>query len=86
MEAKNINENNLLEVGFEKQYVHRKDGFYTRDVNDKFYFTVDFKTMTLSIQLKGYGHIQKLKHIKTIEQIADLFSALTGKTLLEAVS
>jgi len=86
MEAKNINESNLLEIGFEKQYAHRQDGFYTLDVNDKFYFTVDFKTMTLSIQLKGYGHIQKLEHIKTIEQIVDLFFALTGKTLLEAVS
>lgn len=86
MKAKNINENNLLEVGFEKQYAQRKDGFYTLDVNDKFYFTVDFKTMTLSIHLKGYGHIQKLEHIKTIEQITDLFFALTGKTLLEAIS
>ena len=86
MEAKNINENNILEIGFEKQYVHRKDGFYTLDVNDKIYFTIDFKTMTLSIQLKGYGHIQRLEHIKTIEHIDDLFFALTGKTLLEAVS
>jgi hypothetical protein len=85
MEAKKINENNLLEVGFEKQYGHLEDGFYTLDVNDKFCFTVDFKTMTLSIQLKSYGHIQKLEHIKTIEQITDLFFALTGKTLLEAV-
>jgi hypothetical protein len=86
MEAKNINENNLLEIGFKKQYAHREDGFYTLDVNNKFYFTVDFKTMSLSIQLKGYGHIQKLKHIKTIEQITDLFFALTGKSLLVAVS
>ena len=86
MEAKNINESNLLEIGFEKQYAHREDGFYRLDVNDKFYFTVDFKTMTLSIQLKGYGHIQKLQHIKTIEQITDLFFALTGRTLLETVS
>lgn len=85
MKAKNISENSLLEIGFEKQYAHRKDGFYTLDVNDKFYFTVDFKTMTLSIQLKGYGHIQKLGHIKTIEQVADLFFALTGKSLLEVV-
>ncbi len=82
MEAKNINDNNLIDIGFEKQYTHRKDSFYTLDVNDKFYFTVDFKTMTLSIQLKGYGHIQKLEHIKTIEQITDLFFALNGKTLL----
>lgn len=86
MEAKNIKENSLLEIGFEKQYAHRKDGFYTLDVNDKFYFTVDFKTMTLSIQLKGYGHIQKLEHIKTIEHITDLFFALSGKNLLEAIS
>jgi len=86
MEAKNINENNLLEIGFKKQYAHREDGFYTLDVNDKFYFTVDFKTMSLSIQLKGYGHIQKLKHIKTINQVTDLFFALTGKSLLVAVS
>ena len=86
MEAKNINENSLLEIGFEKQYAHRKDGFYTLDVNDKFYFTVDFKTMSLSIHLKNYGHIQKLEHIKTIKQITDLFFALTGKSLLVAVS
>ncbi len=86
MKVKNINENSLLEIGFEKQYAHRKDGFYTLDVNDKFYFTVDFKTMTLSIQLKSYGHIQKLEHIKTIEQITDLFFALTGRSLLVSVS
>jgi hypothetical protein len=42
--------------------------------------------MTLSIQLKGYGHVQKLEHIKTIEQITNLFFALTGKGLLEVVS
>ncbi len=59
MEAKNINDNNLIDIFFEKQYTHRKDSFYTLDVNDKFYFTVDFKTMTLSIQLK-----KKLKHTK----------------------
>jgi hypothetical protein len=86
MEAKNINENNLLEIGFEKQYAHRKDGFYKLDVNDKFYFTVDFKTMTLSIHLKGYGHIQKFEHIKNIGQITDLFFDLTGRSLLVAVS
>jgi len=86
MEVKNINENDLLEIGFEKKYGHRKDGFYTLGVNDKFYFTFDFKTITLSIQLKGYGYIQKLEHIKTIEQITDLFFALTVKNLLEAVS
>jgi|AntDeeMinimDraft_6_1070357.scaffolds.fasta_scaffold08341_2 hypothetical protein len=86
MKAKNINEINLLKIGFEKQYANRKEGFYTLDVNDKFYFTVDFKTMTLSIQLKGYGHVQKLEHIKTIEQITNLFFALTGKGLLEVVS
>jgi hypothetical protein len=86
MEAKNINENSLLSIGFEKQYTQRKDGFYTLDVNDKFYFTVDFKTMSLSIHLKSYGHIQKLEHIKTVEQITDLFFALTGRNLLVAVS
>lgn len=37
--------------------------------------------MTLSINFVGYGHIQKLNHIKTIEQINDLFFALTGKVL-----
>jgi hypothetical protein len=77
-----INENNLLDIGFEKNYEHLENGFYKLDVNDKFDFTVDFKTMTLSIRLKGYGHIQKLEHIKTIKQITDLFFALTGKTLL----
>lgn len=83
--TKNINENNLLKIGFKKQYAHRKDGFYILNVNNKFYFTVDLKTMTLSIQLKDYGHIQKLEHIKTIEQINGLFFALTSRTLLEAV-
>ncbi len=77
----NINENNILKIGFEKQYSHHEDGFYTLDVDDKFYFTVDFKTMTLSIQLKCYGHIQRLEHIKTIEEICNLFFYLTGKKL-----
>ncbi len=77
-----INENNLLDIGFEKNYEHLENGFYKLDVNDKFDFTVDFKTMTLSIRLKGYGHIQKFEHRKTIKQITDLFFALTGKTLL----
>lgn len=78
---KTINENNLLEIGFKKQYAHSEDGFYMLDVDDKFYFTVDFKTMTLSIQLKSYGHVQKIKHIKTIKQVTDLFFDLTGKQL-----
>lgn len=83
MGVKKINEYNLLKLGFEKQFAHLRNGFYRLDVNDKFYFTVDFKTMTLSIQLKGYGHIQKLEHIKTIKQITDLFFALTRKCLSE---
>ena len=78
---KNINENNILNIGFEKQYSHREDGFYTLDGNDKFYFTIDFKTMTLSIALKEYGHIQRLEHVQTIEQISNLFFYLTGKKL-----
>lgn len=81
MSAKKINEKSLLKIGFKKQYANREDGFYTLDVNDKFYFTVDFKTMNLAIQLKGYGHIQKLEHIKNMEQITDLFFVLSGKNL-----
>lgn len=85
MKENTINKNALLDIGFETQYSEREDGFYTLDVNDKFYFTVNFKTMMLSIHLKGYGHIQKLEHVKTIEQISDLFFALTGKTLLKSI-
>lgn len=78
-EKRYFDETSLLEIGFKKQYADRKDGFYTLIVNDKFYLTVDFKTITLSIHLQNYGHIQKLEHIKTIEQITNLCSALNEK-------
>jgi hypothetical protein len=77
----NINEKSLLEAGFKKQFADRDDGFYNLSVNGKFYLTVDFKSLTLSIHLKGYGHIQKLEHIKTIEQIAELHYSISGKSL-----
>ena len=80
MEAKNINDENLISRGFEKQYDDRPDGFYLlHKIDDKFYFTVDFKTMTVSVQMNGWGHIKKLKHIDTIEKFDDLFFALTGR-------
>jgi len=80
MNTKNINDDTLLEIGFEKLFAHRDDGFYILYVNDKLYLTIDFKTMMVSIQLKGYGHIQKLEHIKTINQISDLFFCFNWKT------
>jgi hypothetical protein len=61
----------LIELGFKKQYADRKDGFWLLD-SQKFYFTIDFKTMTPSIHLKGYGHIQKLTNATTIEDIKHL--------------
>ncbi len=79
--ANTIDEVNLLRIGFTKQFSGFTHCFYSLDVGISFLFTVDSKTMTLSIQLRGYGHIRKLPHIKTIEQIAGLFSALTGKPL-----
>lgn len=78
---KDIDEIKLLEIGFEKLFAHRKDGFYILYVSEKLYFTISFKTMILSINFVGYGLIQKLNHIKTIDQINDLFFALTGKLL-----
>jgi len=76
-----INENTILRIGFLKQYENKKGCFYTLPVTDKVFFTIDEETMTLSIQLKGYGHIQKLEHIKTIEQIHILYFTLTDKNL-----
>lgn len=81
MSEKIINNDNLMEIGFKKQYGHRADGFYVLTVDEKFYLTVDFVTMTLSIQLNGYGHVKRLDHIKTIAQIQGLFFDLTGKTI-----
>jgi len=78
-EEKYINENNLLEVGFVKQFEHRDDGYYCLNVGERFYLTVGFKNLTVSIHLVGYGHIEKLNHVKTIKQIQDLVFALTGK-------
>lgn len=75
-----MNESTLLKFGFKKQYIGNPDGFYRLDISDKLYFTIDFKTLTLSIQLKGYGHIQKLKHIKSIEQVKDLYELLNGNS------
>lgn len=79
MKATKISEKTLLQRGFTKEYADRIDGFYLlQNVDDKFYFTVDFKTMTVSIQLNGYGHIKKLKNIKTITDFDNLFFAVTG--------
>jgi len=79
MKAKKISEENLLKRGFTKQYADRVDGFYLlQNIDDKFYFTVDFKTMTVSIQLNGYGHIKRLSHIETINDFDNLFFAITG--------
>ena len=73
-----INEKSLLEIGFKKQYGY-PEGFFTLDIDDKLFLTVNMKTLIVSIQVKGYGHVQKLEHIKTIEQISSLIYALTGK-------
>ena len=87
MEAKNITESGLIKRGFTKQYAEIKDGFYLlQDVDDKFYFTVDFKTMTMHIHLDGYGCIKKLKNIKTMKDFDILFFALTGSELELKVS
>jgi hypothetical protein len=61
----------LREMGFEKQYADLKGGFWRLN-SLQVYFTVDFKTMTPSIHLKGYGHIQKLTNATTIDDIKDL--------------
>ncbi len=81
MESKKINRDALLDIGFKPQYENHRDGFYILDVGEKLYFTVDFETMNLSIQLRGYGHVQKLEHIKNIEQLSDLFFYLTGNSI-----
>jgi len=79
MKAKKISKENLLNRGFTKEYADRIDGFYLlQNVDDKFYFTVDFKTMTVSIQLNGYGHIKRLNNIETITDFDNLFFAVTG--------
>lgn len=77
-----ISEEDLLKRGLTKHYSDRIDGFYLlQNVDDKFYFTVDFKTMTVSIQLNGYGHIKKLKNIETITDFDNLVFAVTGTKL-----
>lgn len=81
MKSITINEDSLLEIGFKNRQLDHGESFYTLDINDELYFKVDVKTMTLSIQYKGHGHIQELKHIKTIEQISELFWLLGGNPL-----
>jgi hypothetical protein len=79
MKAKKISEENLLKRGFTKEYADRIDGFYLlQNVDEKFYFTVDFKTMTVSIQLNGFGHIKRLNNIETITDFDNLFFAVIG--------
>lgn len=85
-EEKFINENNLLELGFTKQFEHLEDGFYRLSINSKFYLTVGIKSLIVSIHLVGYGHIQRLTHIKTIKQIQNLVFSLTGKTEVDEIS
>ena len=85
-EEKIINESNLLEIGFIKQFEHLEDGFYRLSVDTKFYLTVGIKNLVVSIHLAGYGHIERLNHIKTIKQIKDLVFALTGKTRGDEIS
>lgn len=72
-----INENNLLKIGFIKEYSNHKEGFYLLRTKGKFNFSVAFSSMKLSIQVKGIGHIQELDNVKTIEDISQIIKFLT---------
>lgn len=67
-----INELNLLKIGFKKNYKDDEQGFYSLHLNEVFMLTISFKTMNISLSKKNLGHIIEFKNINTIKDIEKL--------------
>lgn len=71
-----INNDNLLNIGFKKNFSENEKGFYSLDINNEFKLTISFKTMTVSLHKKNIGHIIEFKKINTILDIENLIEII----------
>lgn len=76
-----LTEDWLLKLGFALQHKGHEQSFLDINVGSNNYFTFSLKSKVLSYQLKGYGIVQTLKHIKHVHQLQNLYFALTNEEL-----
>ena len=75
-DCQEINNDNLLNIGFKKNFLENENGFYSLDINNEFKLTISFKKMTVSLNKKNIGHIIEFKKINTILDIENLIEII----------
>ncbi len=71
-----INNENLLQLGFVKNYEFKADGFYSLHINDFYFLTIGYEKMTISLHKKYIGHLIEFKNINTIKDIENLIKII----------